>query len=99
MSGGGPILQDALDSFPSAPCLRESVGWGAGGGAAVAALRYVQQRGHPLAATRAVFSGAVVLGLTSGVAWMVCRREVHASQRPLIDKLVRLKALQDGQKP
>lgn len=93
-----PVLQEALASFTSAPCLKESVGWGVGGGATVAALRYAQQRGRPLAATRAVFNGLVVLGLTSGVAWMVCRREVHAKQGPLVQKLLKLKALQDGQK-
>lgn len=94
----GSILREAIDSFPNAPCLKESVGWGVGGGLSIAALRYVQQRGHPLAATRSVFAGAIVFGLTSGVAWMVCRREMHASQRPLIDKLVKLKALQDSQR-
>ncbi|KAG8460277.1 hypothetical protein KFE25_011768 [Diacronema lutheri] len=91
------ILHEALESFPNAPCLKESVSWGVGGGAAIGALRFLQQRGHPLALTRAAFSGAVVLGLTSGMAWMVCRRELHAGQRPLIEKLVKLKALQDSQ--
>jgi hypothetical protein len=94
----GPILHEAFGSFTNAPCLKESIGWGVGGGVTVAALRYTQQRGRPLAATRAIFNGLVVLGLTSGVAWMVCRRDVHAQQGPLVQKLLKLKALQDGSK-
>jgi hypothetical protein len=91
----GTLLLQALDSFPDAQGLKESVGWGAGGGAVITGLRYWQLRGHPLAATRAAFSGAVVFGLTTGVAWVVYRREVLANERPLIGKLIKLKALQD----
>lgn len=93
---GPPILMRSLASFPQAPCLSESILWGCFSGAVAGTLRFAFRRGHPHAARRAFFEGAVILGLTSGVAWVVCRRETHAKAGPVIEKLRKLKAMQDA---
>lgn len=92
----GEIALRALYSFPNAPCLRESLLYGVGGGATIGVLRYATRRSQPRAALHAAFSGAVVLGMTSGLAWLVCRRSIHEQQRPLIQKLRKLRELQDA---
>ncbi|KAJ1623843.1 hypothetical protein T492DRAFT_882920 [Pavlovales sp. CCMP2436] len=91
------LLEQSLSTFKDAPCLKESLGFGVGGGVVIAGLRYKQLRGQPLGAARAGFSGAVVFGLTCGVAWTVCRYRsgILASDRVMAEKLLKLKAMQD----